>query len=130
MPEQNEFGEIEQIERLPAGEVVFREGEQPRGIFFLYSGTVDLIFSARNGLKKSLRTILPGEVMGLSDAISNTPYDCTATTRTCANISFIPLEELRRQLEEMPALWLTIAKYLSADLGSCWESMRTRTAAR
>lgn len=109
---------------------MFREGELPSGIYILYAGTVDMVFSARNGLRKSLRTALPGEIVGLSDAVSNMAHDCTATTRTSAKIGFVPIDVFRRKLEETPALWLEIAKYLSVDLDSCWASMRTLAAAR
>lgn len=132
VPEGSEspFATIEKVERWPAGEILFREGEQPSGVFVLYSGTVDLIFSARSGAKKPLRTVNPGEVLGLSDAVSNTPHDCTATTRTGVKVGFVPVEALRSQLADEPALWLPIAKLLSADLGSCWASMRTIGAVR
>ncbi len=126
----NQFAEIEQVERWEAGEVIFREGEQPQGVFVLYSGTADMVFSARNGFKRSLRTALPGEILGLSDAVSNTPHDCTATTHTNAKIGFVPLDAFRRQLEQTPELWLTIAKFLSADVDACWASMRTLATAR
>ena len=125
---ENQFGAIEQIERWPAGEVIFREGDLPRGIFVLYSGTIDLIFSGRNGISKSLRTATPGAIVGLSDAIGNKPHDCTATTRSAVMIGYVPIDALRRQLEETPELWLSIAKLLSADVDSCWASMRTLSA--
>lgn len=127
---ENPFANIEQIDRWPAGEIVFREGEKPGGIYILHSGTVDMIFSARTGLRKSLRTALPGEIVGLSDAVSDTTHDCTATTRTSAKIGFVPIDVFRRKLDETPALWLEIAKYLSVDLDSCWASMRTLATAR
>ena len=127
---ENQFGTIEEIKRWPAGEVIFREGERPRGIFVLYSGTIDLIFSSRSGISKSLRTSTPGAIVGLSDAIADTPHDCTATARSGAKIGYVPIDALRRQLQETPELWLTIAKFLSADLDSCWASMRTLSAAR
>jgi CRP/FNR family transcriptional regulator, cyclic AMP receptor protein len=127
---ESQFGAIEQIERWPAGEIIFREGDPPRGIFVLYSGTIDLVFSGRNGISKSLRTGTPGMIVGLSDAISNQPHDCTAITQTGARIGFVPIDALRRQLEETPQLWLSIAKFLSADVDSCWASMRTLSAAR
>jgi CRP-like cAMP-binding protein len=127
---ENPFASSEQIERWQAGDVIFREGEQPRGIFILYSGTVDLIFSGRNGVRKPLRIATPGEILGLSDAVSNTPHDCTATTRTGAKVGFVPIASLHRQLDDTPALWLPIAKFLSEDLDSCWASMRTLANAR
>ena len=127
---ENAFVDIEQIDRWESGEVLFREAEQPSGIYVLYSGTVDLIFSGRNGVRKTLRTALPGEIVGLSDAVSNNAHDCTATTRTGAKIGFVPIEELKRRLQESPSLWLDIARYLSVDLDSCWASMRTLATAR
>ena len=132
VPEGSEspFAKVERVERWPAGEIIFREGEQPRGVFVLYSGTVDLVFSARSGLKRTLRTAYPGEVLGLSDAVSNTPHDCTATTRTGVRVGCIPIDALRDELAVDPALWLSIAKLLSADLGACWASMRTLAVAR
>jgi len=124
------FDNIAHIEAWPAGNVIFREGEQPRGVFVLYEGSVDLEFSARNGAKKALRTANPPEIVGLIDAVANTPHTCTATIRTESKIGFVSIEELRRQLDESPALWLTIAKYLSADVESCWAEMRTLAVAR
>jgi len=127
---ESPFATIETVERWPAGEILFREGEQPRGVFILYSGTVDLVFSARSGVKRTLRTAYPGEVLGLSDAVSNTPHDCTATTRAGVRVGVISVEALRSQLADQPSLWLSIAQLLSADLGSCWASMRTLAVAR
>src|SRR5262252_3087402 len=117
---ENQFAEIEQIERWEAGEVLFRDGEQPRGVFILHAGTVDMVFSARNGMKKSLRTAQPGEIVGLSDAVSGVRHDCTATTRTRATIGFVPVEALQLRLQETPTLWLTVARFLSADVNACW----------
>ena len=127
---ENPFASIEQIDRWPAGEIVFKEGEKPGGIYILHSGTVDMVFSGRNGIRKPLRTALPGEIVGLSDAVSNNAHDCTATTHTNAKIGFVPIETFQRRLAETPALWLDIARYLSVDLDSCWASMRTLATAR
>ncbi len=132
MPEavENQFSKVEQVERWPAGKVLFRVGEQPRGVFIIHTGVIDLVFSARNGVSKPLMTVRAGEIVGLSDAVSNTPHDCTATVRTSAQIGFIPLTELRSMLEETPSLWFAIAELLSADVNSCWGSMRNLAAAR
>ncbi len=126
----NEFANIEHLGHWPAGKIIFREGDEPRGVFILYSGTVDLIYSARTGSKKTLRTAVAPEIMGLSDAVSNTPHTCTATIQANSKIGFVSIEKLRRQLDETPALWLTIAKYLSSDIESCVADLRTLAVAR
>jgi CRP-like cAMP-binding protein len=127
---ENQLAKAEQIERWPAGMVLFHEGEAPRGLFVIHSGVVDLEFSGRKGVNKSFRTAHPGEIVGLSYAVSNTPYDCTARARTSVEAGFVPLMELQRMLDETPSLWLTIAQFLSQDVNSCWASMRSLSAAR
>lgn len=127
---ENQLAKAQQIERWPAGMVLFNEGEPPRGFLVIHSGIVDLEFSGRNGVSKSLRTAHPGEVVGLSYAVSNTPYDCTARARTSVELGFVPLMELQRMLDETPSLWLTIAQFLSQDINSCWASMRSLSGAR
>ena len=116
--------DVEQIERFPAGKVLFSEGEQPHGVYVLHSGEVDLVYSGRNGASKTLRIAHPGSSVGLSDAISDTAHDCTATTRTPARVGFIPLSDFRRALNETPSLWFTVLQLLSEDVNACWASMR------
>jgi CRP-like cAMP-binding protein len=125
---ESQFLNAEQIERWPAGKVLFREGEQPRGVFVLHSGEVDLIFSARNGNSRTLRVAHPGEVVGLSDVISATAHDCTAATHAPSRIGFVPLPEFRQMLNESPTLWFKILQFLSKDVNACWVSMRTNSA--
>lgn len=125
---ESQFLNAEQIERCPSGKVLFREGEQPRGVFMIHSGEVDLIFSARNGNTKTLRVAHPGEMLGLSDAIADAAHDCTASTHSSARIGFIPLPEFRQMLNESPSLWFKILQFLSEDINSCWASMRTVSA--
>jgi CRP-like cAMP-binding protein len=127
---EKQLAKAEEIERWPAGMILFNEGEAPRGLFVIHSGVVDLEFSGRNGVSKSLRTAHPGEVVGLGYAVSHTLYDCTARARTSVKLGFVPLAELHRMLDETPSLWLTMAQFLSEDINSCWASMRTLSAAR
>ena len=126
----NQFSEVEQVGCWPAGAVLFREGDAPTGIFVIHSGAVDLIFSARNGTEKPLRNLRAGEIAGLSDAVSGTAHDCTARTRSASRISFVPIAELKRLLDERPGMWLGVAEILSSDLDACWDSMRGLAAAR
>ena len=82
-------------------------------------------FSGSNGLRKALRVIRSGEVLGLSEIVSGSSYNCTATTRTASRIGFVAAAELRRRLDEDPILWLRVAESLSINLGGCWQSMRS-----
>ena len=127
---ESQLAKAEQIERWPAGMVLFNEGEAPRGLLVIHSGIVDLEFSGSNGVSKSLRTARAGGVVGLSYVVSNTPYDCTARARTKVQIGLVPLREMQRMLDETPSLWLTLARFLSEDINACWSCMRTLSRAR
>jgi CRP-like cAMP-binding protein len=124
---ESQLAVAEEVRRWLAGSILFSEGDEPRGIFIIHSGQVDLVFSARNGVRKALRTVRSGEILGLSEVVSGRRCDSTATTRTAARIGFVPVAELRRRLDEDPSLWLEVAESLSADLGSCWQSMRDQS---
>lgn len=116
---------FETTERVPAGKLLFREGDEPRGIYFLHSGEIDLVFSARNGHAKALRVAGPGQILGLSCVVSQRPHDCSATTREGTLVGFVEKDEFRKLLEVTPALWVTVLQMISTDIHACWDCMRT-----
>jgi len=126
----NNLLDIVRIEQWPAGRTLFREGEPAGGVYLIVAGEVDLVFASRRGARKTLRGSHAGEIAGLSDAVSGTPHDCTATTRTPCTIGTLPASELRRLLEETPSLWMSILQFMSNDVNACYDSMRCVAAAR
>jgi CRP-like cAMP-binding protein len=120
-----ELAGAEQLQSWPAGRILFSEGEEPRGIYIVHTGQVDLVFSGRNGMSRTLRSKRSGDVIGLSEVVSNTKHDCTGTTHSASHIGFVPAADLRKLLEENPSLWFGIAARLAVDVGSCWDSRRS-----
>jgi CRP-like cAMP-binding protein len=47
----------------PAGTILFEEGEQPRGIYIVHSGSIDLLFQARGSELKRVRSAKVGEIL-------------------------------------------------------------------
>ena len=62
----------------PAGSVLFVEGQMPRGVSVLCMGEVKLSKTSREGKSLVVRVAKPGDVLGLSAALSQTPYEVTA----------------------------------------------------
>jgi CRP-like cAMP-binding protein len=79
-------------------------------------------------VSKVLRAAGPDDMLGLSEAVSMVPYECTARTRTAARGGFIPLTDFRRLLDENPSLWLYVARLLSVDVNACLASVRAIAA--
>lgn len=115
----------ETIEAWPVGKVLFREGTEPTGVYFLHSGDVDLSFSS-----KPLLFAHAGEILGLTSVMSTRPHDSTAVTRTACITGFVEKNQFLRLLDEQPALWLTVLRLISTNINQCWDCMRSLSAAR
>ena len=120
----------ETVEGWPAGKLLFREVENPRGVYVLLSGEVDLLFSSRSGQSKPLRVAEAGQILGLSCVVSGRPHDCSATARSSVVTGFIAKDAFLSLLDESPALWFSVLQMLSTDINSCYDCMRTLTAMR
>lgn len=110
------------------GEILFREGEEPRGVYLLQSGQVDLVFSTKTGTAKALRGMKAGQILGLSSVVTRTPNDCTATTATACTVGFVDRESFLRTLQESPAVWFTVLQLLSSDVNAVYDDMRLLVA--
>jgi CRP-like cAMP-binding protein len=118
----------EVIEAWPAAIQLFREGEDPAGVYVLLSGDVDLVFSSRAGVVKPLRLAGAGQILGLSCIVSGRAHDCSATTRTSAVTGFIPKTTFLKLLDENPPLWFSVLQMISSEINSCYDCMRTLSA--
>jgi CRP-like cAMP-binding protein len=118
---------FENVQRVKPGTVLFREGEEARGIYYVRSGAVELVYASRTGDAKPLRAIEPGTILGLSCVVSNKRHDCSATAKSAAEIGFVERDELQKLLSEKPDTWLAVLQLISSEVSSCWECMRSLT---
>ena len=63
---------------VPCGGTLFCEGQPARNVHILCSGQVKLTTSSKDGKTLLVRIAKPGDVLGLSAAMSATPYETTA----------------------------------------------------
>ena len=118
----------ETLIRFSAGQTLFREGETPRGVYVLHSGTVDLLFSARDGSAKPLREAQPGQILGLSCVVTQRPHDCTATAAEPCEVAFIERDDFLRALDDSPAVWFSVLRVLSSEVNAVYDDIRTMAA--
>lgn len=62
----------------PSGGTLFFEGQDARSVYILCAGHIKLTTSSKDGKTLLVRIAKPGDVLGLSAAISATPYEVTA----------------------------------------------------
>ena len=110
------------------GEVIFREGEVPQGVYILQSGRVDLLFAARNGRAKPLRQADAGQILGLSAVVTARLHDCTATAASLCRVGFVQRDDFLRGLDDCPAAWFSVLRLLSTDVNAVYDDMRLLAA--
>jgi CRP/FNR family transcriptional regulator len=107
---------IRQTSLYPAGAVLFVEGQPCRGLFILCSGKAKLTTSSARGRSLIVRVAEEGEVLGLSAAVSHSPYDVSAETLEPAQVNFLPREDFLRFLHQYGEVSVRVAQQLSAEL--------------
>ncbi len=115
---------IRQAALFPRGAVLFVEGESPRGVFVLCSGQAKLTANSADGHSLTLRTVEPGEIMGLSCVLGDCPFPMTAETLSSCQVSFIPRLEFLRFLRSNSDVSMRVAKHLAKELHQAWNQAR------
>ncbi|MGA7686156.1 MAG: Crp/Fnr family transcriptional regulator [Terriglobales bacterium] len=119
------FESIKYAGAYPKGAVLFVEGQAPRGIFVLCQGRVKLSICASDGRTLILKIAEPGEVLGLSAAVSGKPYELTAETVDACQANFIRREDFLRFLKEHSDACFKVAEQLSEKYNIACHEVRS-----
>ena|SRR5437588_11488883 len=97
------------------GEALFLEGESPKSVFIVCSGRIKLSVSSREGKTAILRIAGPGEVLGISAAMSGTPHEISAEAVELCRVKAIRVSDFMRFLQEYPEAAAEATKCLLRD---------------
>ena len=115
-PEDYESLVVNKIEHsYRKGEVVFKEGSYPGGIFFINSGKVKKFRVDGEGKEQIIYVANTGELIGYHAILSEDLYPDSATTLEESTISFIPKEDFLKALETSSILNQRLLKTLSHE---------------
>ena len=108
---------------LPAGAILFVEGQSPRGVFVLCSGRVNLSTTSREGKILILKTAEPGEALGLSATISGIGYEATAETAVPSQLNFVDRKRLLELVQNHSEIGMHAAQALSRDFQTAYRDI-------
>lgn len=97
------------------GEVVFKEGAYPSGIFFIKSGKVKKYRVDQDGREQIIYVANKGELIGYHAVLSEDLYPDSASTLEDCIISFIPNGDFLTALEQSSILNHRLLKTLSHE---------------
>ena len=98
------------------GQMIFKQGTTPHGIYVLYSGKVKLFQLSENGREQIVRMTKPGDVIGYRALIGNEKYSASAETLEESNICFIPKELFFGIMNRNASITTQLLSLLSHDL--------------
>jgi CRP/FNR family transcriptional regulator, cyclic AMP receptor protein len=122
-PVLQSLNQVSHKSTLPAGAILFVEGQTPRGMFILCSGRVNLSTTSREGKILILKTAEAGEALGLSAAISGDGYETTAETSTPCQLNFIDRKHLLELMLDCSEVGMRAAQCLSRDFHSAFRDI-------
>lgn len=115
---------------MPAGVLLFVEGQSPRGIFVICSGKVKLYTTSREGKVLILKQAEAGDVLGLSAAISGTNYEMTAETASACQLNFIGRADVMTLLKKENEVGVQSALWLSREFQAAYRDIHDLVLAR
>lgn len=104
------------------GEVIFREGSYPSGIFYLKTGKAKKYKVANEGGEQIIYVANTGELLGYHAILEGDRYPDSAAALEESRIAFIPKEDFFEALEQSNVLSKRLLKTLShefAVLANC-----------
>jgi CRP/FNR family transcriptional regulator len=109
----------------PKGTLLCLEGQAPRGIFVLCTGRAKLVTTSSEGKSIILRIAEPGEVLGLTAAVSNSPYEATIETLEPSQANFISQTDFVHFLKDYPEVGMKVAQQLTHNCKCAYNEVRS-----
>lgn len=115
---------------MPAGALLFVEGQTPRGVYVVCSGKVKLYTTSKEGKVLILKQAEAGEVIGLSAAISGTNYETTAETAVPCQLDYIGRVDFMALLQKESEVGAHVALSLSREFQAAYRDIHDLVLAR
>src|SRR6266566_4809897 len=123
LPPLQALNQVSHKSILPAGAILFVEGQSPRGMFILCAGKVNLSTTSREGKILILKTAEAGEPLGLSATISGMGYESTAETATPCQLNFVDRKHFLELIASYSEVGVHAAQSLSRDFQSAYHDI-------
>ena len=97
----------------PHGHVLFREGDESDGIYFVTAGSVRVITTTPTGREVELASVGPGEIFGITTLFDNLPRSATAVVDGGASVLKIDKKKLIKAVHHDPSLVINILRSIA-----------------
>src|SRR6185312_16088670 len=99
------------------GEVIFKEGAMPNGIYYIQQGTVKKYKVDNFGKEQIIYVASAGELIGYHAILASERYPDSAATLERSSISFIPQDDFLGVIDQSTVLSRRLLTTLSHEFG-------------
>ncbi|MEO6305563.1 MAG: Crp/Fnr family transcriptional regulator [Bacteroidia bacterium] len=99
------------------GEILFREGSYPTGIYYIKKGKVKKYKTDKDGREQIFYVCRKGELFGYHALISDEKYSDTTATLEESTITFISKDDFLKAIQLSPILSNRLLKCMSHEFG-------------
>ena len=99
----------------PKGSTLYMQGQPTNGVYVLCQGKVKLSTSSKDGKVVILHIAEPGQILGLSSAVSKSPHLASADVVEPCQVNFIRNSDFLNFLETNPEACVAAVKQLSRN---------------
>jgi CRP-like cAMP-binding protein len=104
------------------GRALFRQGENPYGLFILRRGKATMTLESERGAVLIRTQLAPGSILGLPALMSDKPYTMSAVAKRSAVVSYVTRKDFSALMLAEPKLAFEVLRVLAAEVHT------TRTA--
>lgn len=104
----------------PKGTTLFMEGQPSNGVYILCQGKVKLSTCSKDGKIIILHIAEPGEVLGLSAAVSDAIHNATAEVIEPCQVNFVRNDDFLEFLQKNTEACFSALKQLSKDYNTAY----------
>ncbi|MDH3492040.1 MAG: Crp/Fnr family transcriptional regulator [Acidobacteriota bacterium] len=109
------FESLKITNAYPKGSTLFMQGQPSNGVYLLCQGKVKLSTSSKDGKVVILHIATPGEILGLSSAVSNSDHIATADVIEACQVNFVRNTDFLNFIETNSEACLRAVKQLSEN---------------
>ena len=101
---------------VPAGTILFRKGEQARGVYVLVKGLVEIYRSTADGREQVLHLETPVQSVAELPVFDGGPYPASCRTAEDSELYFLSVDDFQRLYREHPEIADAVIRNLGQRL--------------
>lgn len=96
--------------RIPAGEVLFHEGDPGDGMYLVDEGCLEIFLASTGTVPRVLSHVEPGGILGEMAILDDKPRSATVKAAADSTVRFIPRDDALRLFAQSPQLLLALMR--------------------